>query len=111
MTRWPFWWRKMIAAIGPRRGLVVIEGDTLPEKLPLRNLVLARDGDEDWSVGLRCPCGCGRRLEMMLLEEVRPRWDVSIDRRGLVSLHPSVWLREGCRSHFWVKAGKIVWCD
>jgi Family of unknown function (DUF6527) len=59
-----------------------------PEKLPLWNLVLARDGDEDWSVGLRCPCGCGQRLEMILLKEVKPRWDISVDPRGRVSLHP-----------------------
>ena len=64
--------------------------DMLPERLPRWNLVLARDGDEDWAVGLRCPCGCGQRLEMMLLKEVKPRWDFSVDRHGHVSLHPSV---------------------
>jgi hypothetical protein len=74
-------------------------------------LVLARDGDQDWAVGLRCPCGCGQRLEMMLLKEVKPCWDLSVDRHGHVSLHPSVWLREGCKSHFWLRSGKIVWCD
>jgi uncharacterized protein DUF6527 len=36
---------------------------------------------------------CGERLEMMLLEEVKRRWDVQLDDRGRVSLHPSVWLR------------------
>jgi hypothetical protein len=66
---------------------------------------------DDWSVGMRCPCGCGQRLEMMVLKEVKPRWDVSVDLRGHVTLHPSVWLREGCRSHFWVRSGKIIWCD
>jgi hypothetical protein len=38
------------------------------------------------------PHGCGQRLEMILLKEVEPRWDLSVDRRGRVSLHPSVWL-------------------
>ena len=111
MRRKPLWWRRMIANLAPRRSLVVVDDDTLPDKLPLRNLVLARDGDEDWAVGLRCPCGCGQRLEMMLLKEVRPRWNLSFDRTGHVSLHPSVWLQQGCRSHFWVRAGRIVWCE
>lgn len=111
MKRMPLWWRRIVAALTPRRSLVVVEGDMLPDKLPLWNLIVARDGDEDWSVGLRCPCGCGERLEMMLLNEVKPRWDISVDLRGRISLHPSIWVREGCRSHFWVKAGKIVWCD
>jgi hypothetical protein len=111
MKRRPLWWRRIVAALTPRRSLVVVEGDMLPNRLPLWNLVTARDGDEEWSVGLRCPCGCGQRLEMMLLKGVKPRWDISVNPKGHVSLHPSVWLREGCRSHFWVKAGKIVWCD
>jgi Family of unknown function (DUF6527) len=93
------------------RPLIERARELLPEPTELWNLVVARDGDEDWSVGFRCPCGCGQRLEMMLLKEVKPRWDVSVDRRGYVSLHPSVWLREGCKSHFWVRLGRIVWCE
>ncbi|MGE0278502.1 MAG: DUF6527 family protein [Alphaproteobacteria bacterium] len=111
MKRRPLWWRRIVAVLIPRRSLVIVEGDMLPDKLPLWNLVMARDGNEDWSVGLRCPCGCGQRLEMMLLKEVKPRWEISVDQKGYPSLHPSVWLQEGCRSHFWLKAGKIVWCD
>lgn len=107
----PLWRRRLVAALTPRRSLKITEGDMLPPKLPIWDLVMARDGDEDWSVGLRCPCGCGQRLEMMLLKEVKPRWDISVDRRGHVTLHPSVWVREGCKSHFWVRSGKIIWCD
>jgi hypothetical protein len=105
------WWRRLLDVVGPRRRLRTVEGDSLPAKLPLRDLVLARDDGEDWCVGLRCPCGCGERLEMMLLEGVKPRWDVILDGHGRVSLHPSVWLQSGCRSHFWVRKGKVIWCD
>jgi hypothetical protein len=65
----------------------------------------------EMKIGVRCPCGCGQRLEMMLLKEVKPPWDLFLDMRGHVSLHPSVWLWEGCKSHFWVRSGKIIWCD
>ncbi|QQO20527.1 hypothetical protein JJB98_11675 [Bradyrhizobium diazoefficiens] len=111
MKQKPIWWRRLTAALTPRRSMVVVEGDMLPKRLPLWNLVVAREDDEDWSVGLRCPCGCGQRLEMLLLKGVKPRWDISVDQRGHVSLHPSVWVREGCKSHFWVRAGKVVWCE
>ncbi|MBX3303009.1 MAG: hypothetical protein KF899_01230 [Parvibaculum sp.] len=111
MSRKPLWWRRLIVRLTPRRSLIVVEGDMLPKRLPFWSLVMARDDCEDWSVGLRCPCGCGQRLEMMLLKGVKPRWDISVDPKGHVSLHPSVWLREGCKSHFWVKGGKIVWCE
>jgi len=111
VKRTPMWWRRLVALVTPRRSMVVVEGDMLPKRLPLWNLVVAREDDEDWSAGLRCPCGCGQRLEMLLLKDVKPRWDISVNQRGHVSLHPSVWVREGCKSHFWVRAGKIVWCE
>ena len=111
MRRKSLWRRRLETALTRRRSLKIVNGDMLPERLPRRNLVLVRDGDEDWAVGFRCPCGCGQRLELLLLKEVKPRWDISFDQRGRVSLHPSVWLRVGCKSHFWVRSGKIVWCD
>jgi hypothetical protein len=109
--RRPLWWRQFLALVSPRRSVTIIEGDTLPNELPHRNLALARENGEDWCIGMRCPCGCGQRLEMMLLKEIKPRWDVRVNARGHVSLHPSVWLRTGCRSHFWMREGKVIWCE
>lgn len=111
MKQSPLWWRRLKAAVTPRRFVKVIEGDGLPTRLPLWDLIVAREDNEDWSVGMRCPCGCGYRLEMMLLKNVKPRWQLSVSERGYPSLHPSVWLSEGCRSHFWLREGKVVWCD
>ena len=108
---WRAWLRNLWAAWAPRRSVKIIEGDMLPERLPLRNLVLAREDGEDWCIGMRCPCGCGERLELMLLKEVRPRWDARFDASGHVTLHPSVWLKQGCRSHFWLRDGRVIWCD
>ncbi len=107
----PLWWRKLTAALSRPRRLRIVEGDTLPDRLPGRDLTLARDGDEDWSVGFLCPCGCGDRLELMLLKEVAPRWDLAVDARGRPTLHPSVWRRTGCRAHFFVRGGRIRWCE
>nr|WP_281040627.1 DUF6527 family protein [Rhizobium leguminosarum] len=90
---------------------MVIDGDTLPTVLPTRDLVLTRDDGDDWSVGMRCPCGCGERIELMVLEEAHTRWDITIDDAGRPTLHPSVWRKSGCRSHFWMRRGRIHWCD
>jgi hypothetical protein len=57
----------------PARRVVVIEGDMLPPSLPTRDIVLLRDDGEDWSVGMRCPCGCGETIELMLLRQAKPR--------------------------------------
>lgn len=105
------WFGRLWDRWGPARRLVVVEGDALPTPLPRRNLVLARDDGDDWSVGMQCPCGCGDTIELMLLQEARPRWDVVTDSSGRPSLHPSVWRKTGCMSHFWVRNGRIHWCD
>lgn len=104
------WWRNVLAGLGPRRRLRIIEGDSLPARMPIRDVVLARDDGEDWCVGMRCPCGCGHVIELLVIAEAKPRWDVSVDIQGRPSLSPSVWLRKGCRSHFWLRNGRVYWC-
>lgn len=105
------WWRDTWARFGPRRRLRLVEGDSLPKTMPRRDLVLARDEGEDWCVGMRCPCGCGDVIELLVIPEAKPRWDVSEDAKRRPSLSPSVWRQTGCRSHFWLQAGRIQWCD
>lgn len=107
----PLWWRRLTARVLPARRLVVIEGDSLPLQLPRRNILLARDGEEDWCVGMRCPCGCGRPLELLVVQGIAPRWDLRIDERGLPTLRPSIFMQSGCRSHFWITRGRIRWCE
>jgi hypothetical protein len=103
-------WRRAREKIGPRRRLVVVEGDSLPDLLPKRDIVLARDGEEDWCVGMICPCGCGQKIELLVIPEAKPRWDLQTDAKGRPSLRPSVWLQRGCRSHFWLRNGRVEWC-
>lgn len=107
----PLWWRRLKAAILPARRLRVVEGDSLPDCLPIRDVVLARDEDEDWCAGMRCPCGCGQKIELLLIKGVAPRWDLRLDAKGRPSLKPSIWLKSGCRSHFWLSSGRVRWCE
>jgi hypothetical protein len=105
------WTRKKWDGIWPDRHIQIIAGDSLPTKLPKRDLVLARDGDEDWCVGMRCPCRCGMKIELLIIPEAKPRWDVSIEAMQRPTLTPSVWVQRGCRSHFFVRKGRVVWCE
>lgn len=108
--RVPSWWLRLLARWAKPRQVEFVSGDELPAVLPKRDLIVAREGEDDWSVGMRCPCGCGARLELALLPNVKPRWDLTLDENGRPSLSPSVWLREGCRSHFWLRHGRLIWC-
>lgn len=104
------WWKNTREKLLPRRRIHVIEGDSLPKRLPHRDLILARDDGEDWCVGMRCPCGCGDVLELLVVAEAKPRWDIVIDRAGKPSLSPSVWRKTGCHAHFWLSKGRVRWC-
>ncbi|MFZ5526660.1 MAG: DUF6527 family protein [Pseudomonadota bacterium] len=58
---------------------------------------------------MRCPCGCGQPVELPLIREARPRWSLQVDQDGHPTLAPSIWRREGCRAHYFVRRGKVVW--
>lgn len=100
----------LLERLTPAREIVIVDGDTLPKSLPPRNLVLAREDGEDWCVGMRCPCGCGRAIELQVFPEARPKWRLVIDGKNRPTLYPSVWVKDGCRSHFWLQKGKVFWC-
>jgi hypothetical protein len=103
------WWRHLKETVLPARELQMINSDELPVCLPRRNLVLASKDGEQWCVGMTCPCGCKQRIELPLLREVKPRWELRLDKRGKPTLTPSVWIREGCCSHFYVRNGRVIW--
>lgn len=71
--------------------------------------IVGADG-YDWSALMRCPGGCRRTLEMNLLPSASPVWQVNERRDGVVSLHPSVWLKTGCGCHFVLRQGVVRWC-
>ena len=106
-------WRLLVALWGRLRGKprlfrachVADAPDVLKDGLVY---IVGADG-YDWSALMRCPCGCGKPLEMNLLPSAKPVWQVTEATDGVVTLHPSVWLKRGCKSHFFLRAGRIQW--
>lgn len=96
-------------AVWPRLyRLVQVEG-AMPERLRLRTLYILTEDRQPWVASMICPCGCGETLEMNLLTDERPCWRYSVDGKGHPSLEPSVWRKIGCRSHFFLRHGRIEW--
>lgn len=85
------WLKNLWGRMRPARLLLVHPDDSLPPLLPRRDVIVARDRDEDWAFGMHFPCGCGAVLELMLLPEVRSHWRLSVDRQGRPTPFPSVW--------------------
>lgn len=83
----------------------------LPEELDHRLLYLVGENGYLWFAAMLCPCGCGDTLHMSLDTSARPSWRISIHRDGSATLYPSIWRRVGCASHFFLRRGRIRWCD
>jgi Family of unknown function (DUF6527) len=83
--------------------------DDLPEQLASGTVYLVGKKDWIWCAAMRCPCGCGDVIRMSLLPEDSPSWCVEEGRGGGVTLYPSVWRTKGCKSHFWLRRGRIHW--
>jgi hypothetical protein len=58
-----------------------------------------------------CPEGCGTVINLNLMTDDHPCWCLTVDAAGKPTMHPSVWRREGCFAHFFVRGGRIDWCQ
>lgn len=74
-------------------------------------MYIVQEDSYEEQAAMICPCGCGRVLQMNLLPDERPCWQVTHHRDGTVSLHPSVWRMKECKSHFWFRSGRVYWVE
>lgn len=80
-----------------------------PEAPAKRRVYLVGDPDAPWSAAFLCPCNCGETVALSLIPDDDPSW-IAAGRRGdRASLHPSIWRIRGCKSHFFIKEGKVIW--
>jgi hypothetical protein len=102
-------WLGVYRLFVPPYGTVVIK-EALPEVLGRRILYVLQDDGYREQAAMICPCGCGRILHMNLIPDERPCWRLTEHGDGTVSLHPSVWRKKDCGSHFWFRRGRVEWC-
>ena len=88
----------------------LIRVESLPQRLASSVLYEVGDADCSWLAALRCPCGCGDTIQLSLVTDMSPSWDFYEHRNGTVTLIPSVHRTVGCRSHFIVRRGRVLWC-
>lgn len=78
--------------------------------------LLEQDGDmagvvrgRPRSLLMKCPDGCGDTLVINLDPRAGKAWRLDV-RKDEVTLYPSVWREDGCRSHFILWRDRILWC-
>ncbi len=108
ISLWGALWRQLFRR---PRSLKTVRVDELPDILNANSVYVGGEGCHRWFVAMLCPCGCGETLNMNLLPDSCPRWKLTENKDGTVTLHPSVWRKKGCHSHFFLRRGLIKWCD
>ena len=103
-----FWW-SLLEWLGIRPGFATQVVQDVPDILEPRRLYLIGEQSMPWSAALLCPCGCGAGIQLSLVVGDTPSWRARRHFSGSVSLHPSIWRQTGCRSHFFLRRGRIVW--
>ncbi len=82
-----------------------------PEEKHKKNVVYIVGSKLDpWRAEFLCPCGCKEVIILPVDKSTKPRWDFSINDNKECTLSPSVWRTKSCRSHFFLREGKIKWC-
>jgi hypothetical protein len=82
----------------------------IPDRLKTRTIYLLGAPDP-WSAALLCPCGCHEIIHISLLANESPSWRLYFNTRNEPTLEPSIWRKHGCKSHFFIRNGRIVWYE
>jgi hypothetical protein len=93
---------------GPHYSVIIC--DDVPDKPAEKRLYVVGEKSVYWQAAMKCPCGCGDLIQLPLTQDARPRWRAQVDKVTSPSLSPSVNRTTGCRSHFFLREGRIVWC-
>jgi hypothetical protein len=84
--------------------------DDPPDAPARRRLYVVGTPDDPFQAVMDCPCGCRTPIFLDLVKsQGAQHWRLRIAPNGCPSLVPSVWRVDGCRSHFWLKEGRIRW--
>lgn len=67
-----------------------------------------RGGYSKWA-HLVCP-RCGDHLQLELTGRVA-LWSLNVDRLNRPTLAPSVWEKNACGAHFFIRRGNLDWCE
>jgi hypothetical protein len=101
------WWKSLLSREKHYGHCLV---DELPEHPEDKTIYLVTHLGHCWQIVMICPCGCRKVLYMNAIKDHHPYWRYEIHGKRRLSLHPSIHRQVGCKSHFFVRGSKIVWC-
>lgn len=87
--------------------------EDVPEfiKFEDKTIYLVGENELYWLAAFNCPCGCYDKIQLNLLKDSKPCWEVKDIYNG-VSIWPSIDRIVGCNCHFIIRDGNAVhWVD
>jgi hypothetical protein len=99
-------WRDLI---DPPFRIRYYDDDPEPTQLGRREFAIVGTAELRKYAHFLCPCNCHDIIVLTSNAKVRPRWTFHTDLENRPTVMPSVWRTKGCRSHFLIKRGRIVW--
>lgn len=87
----------------------IIPDNPNPENLKKNIIYVVGDKKYVKWAYIKCPCGCNNSIMLSLNKNSFPSWSVKQDKLGRATISPSINKLDGCRSHFLVKKGKLIW--
>lgn len=88
-----------------------VRTNEIPEKLDPTLIYILNEGLMDEALYFKCPCNCDSNIELNLLKDSSPLWNYYITKQNQITISPSVWRNTGCRSHFFIRSGNVVWTN
>jgi len=106
------WFEKIFLKLAEwfRPNYKVEYSEDVPNHFSKRTIYIVGEKNEPWSLAFECPCGCKKIIQLNTLKEAKPRWKHRIKSGNKIDISPSVWRISGCKSHFFIRKGKIIWC-
>jgi len=92
------------------KGLVTHQADAHAELRRPGDAVIVSRG-RPRSLVISCPCGCQTQHPINLDDRSGPAWLLYPSEKRGISLYPSVWRTEGCKSHYIIWGGDILLFD
>jgi hypothetical protein len=83
--------------------------DEVPNTLDSKIIYIIENKGYRWKAVMICPCGCNKILHMNLIKDYNPSWKFEINKKKTITLHPSINRTVGCKSHFFIRKGKVIW--
>ncbi len=93
-----------------RKRYRIVDMDDYPETVDDREIYVVGDLKNPQYAIFSCPCGCGQIIDLNANPESRPSWTIRWHVTGTISFSPSINRKVGCRSHFYLKNSKVIWC-